>query len=93
MTRPSRIEVHIEELVLHGFDPRDRLSIGDAVQSELSRLFAQADMTLPRRDVHVDSVDGGTFVMERAAPGEGVGSHVARRVAASTSPGSPARDR
>lgn len=93
MTRPSRIEVHIEELVLHGFDPRDRLSIGDAVQSELSRLFAEGDMTLPRRDVHIDSVDGGAFVLERAAPAEAVGGHVARRLAASTSPGSQARGR
>jgi len=50
-------------------------------------------MTLPRRDVHIDSVDGGAFVLERAAPAEAVGGHVARRLAASTSPGSQARGR
>ena len=33
----ARVELHIEELVLHGFPPRDRARIGDAVQAELDR--------------------------------------------------------
>ena len=37
---PREIEVHIEELVLHGFDPAARWQIGDAVEHELRGLLA-----------------------------------------------------
>ncbi|HEY2800175.1 MAG TPA: hypothetical protein VGI85_06250 [Chthoniobacterales bacterium] len=37
---PREIEVHIEELVLHGFDPRSRWAIGDALQNELRGLLS-----------------------------------------------------
>ena len=33
-----KIELVIDELVLHGFDPRQRHAIGDAVARELTRL-------------------------------------------------------
>jgi hypothetical protein len=39
MTAP-RIELHIEELVLHGFERRDRHAIADAFELELSRLLS-----------------------------------------------------
>ena len=35
-----RIEVLIDELVLHGFDPRERHAIGDGLTTELGRLLA-----------------------------------------------------
>lgn len=38
---PSPVELHIEELVLHGFAPHDRHRIGDAVERELHRLLAE----------------------------------------------------
>ncbi len=38
--RPHRIIVVIDELNLHGFDPRTRHAIGDAFEHELARLFA-----------------------------------------------------
>ena len=34
-----RIEIAIEELVLHGLDPSDRDGIREAIQRELERLF------------------------------------------------------
>jgi hypothetical protein len=37
--RPREIELHIEELVLHGFKPGDRWRIGDAVEEELRGLL------------------------------------------------------
>jgi hypothetical protein len=40
VNRPS-FELHIEELVLHGFAPGDRAVIGAAMQQELGRLFAE----------------------------------------------------
>lgn len=35
------LEIHIDELVLHGFSPFDKFRIGNAVQVELERLFAE----------------------------------------------------
>jgi len=37
---PKNIELHIEELVLHGLSPGDRYRIGEAVEQELTRLLA-----------------------------------------------------
>ena len=37
---PREIEVHIDELILHGFAPRDRWQIGDALEHELRGLLA-----------------------------------------------------
>lgn len=42
--RRANIELHIEELVLHGFAPGDRHCIGDAVERELASLFAEQGM-------------------------------------------------
>ena len=36
---PARIEVVIEELVLHGFAPGDHAALGAALESELARLL------------------------------------------------------
>ena len=41
MNDPHSIEMHIEELVLHGFEPGDRHAIGDAVERELARLLSE----------------------------------------------------
>jgi hypothetical protein len=38
--KPSRIELHVDELVLHGFPPGDKHRIADALQAELHRLLA-----------------------------------------------------
>jgi len=38
---PREIEVHIEELVLHGFAPGERWQVGDALEHELRGLLAE----------------------------------------------------
>lgn len=38
---PQSVNLHIEELVLHGFAPHDRHRIGDAVERELLRLLTE----------------------------------------------------
>jgi hypothetical protein len=59
MNRP-RIIVEIDELVLHGFEPRDRSRIGDAVQAEMQALLADTAVTrVPARVV--DRLDSGEF--------------------------------
>lgn len=35
------VELHIEELVLHGFNPGDRQRIGEVLQVELARLLVE----------------------------------------------------
>jgi len=60
------IRVRIEELVLHGFDPRDRRAIGDAVRDELGRLLATQALTASTHnfvdagEVPVDSIRSRT---------------------------------
>jgi hypothetical protein len=39
-----RLEVHIEEVVLHGFAGADRRRVGDALQAELERQFAAQEL-------------------------------------------------
>ena len=38
---PRKIEVQIEELALHGFNPRDRWRVGDALEAHLRDLLAR----------------------------------------------------
>jgi hypothetical protein len=79
--KPARIELHIEELVLHGFAPGDRHAIGDAVQHELTRLLAEqgiAPSAVGSRDrAHVDA---GDFQVSPDAKAPAVGAQVARAV-------------
>jgi hypothetical protein len=79
-TRPN-IELHIEELVLHGFSPSDRSAIGAAVESELARLFAE-HRVLPTlgQDSEVARLDGGTFKTSSEATAETTGAQIARTV-------------
>jgi hypothetical protein len=75
--RRPEIELHIDELVLHGFDPRDRHRIGDAVQSELTRLLAERGLrTAQPFDRAV--VSAGSVTLPRNAQPRAVGSRVAR---------------
>ncbi|MGC2696893.1 MAG: hypothetical protein WA738_13995 [Candidatus Angelobacter sp.] len=64
---PAVIELHIEELVLHGFSSRDRFRIGDAVQKELRRLLGGHGLpAFLGKQLSAESLDAGTF---RVAPG------------------------
>lgn len=79
--RPRNIELHIEELVLHGFAPGDRYRIGAGVEAELARLFAeQGSLPSLAQGGEVAYLDAGAF---EAAPGsraEAIGIQVARAV-------------
>jgi hypothetical protein len=39
--KPAALHLHIEELVLSGFEPRSRRRIGEAFAAELTRLFTE----------------------------------------------------
>ncbi len=75
------IELHIEELVLHGFDARDKDRIGSAVKDELARLLAERGAAIPfERDGHLERIAGGSFtVREGESPGS-IGVRVGQAV-------------
>ena len=79
--KPENIELHIEELVLHGFAPGDRYRIGEAVERELARLFAEQGVPpslAPGGEVA--SLDGGAFEVEPGSTAEAIGVQVAQAV-------------
>ena len=79
--RPATIELHIEELVLHGLALGDRYRIADAVQHELTRLFAAqgAPPSLAHDREHA-RLDAGAFKVPTEAQSEAIGVQVAHAV-------------
>jgi hypothetical protein len=75
--RSPNIELHIEELVLHGFAPGDRHAIGDAVECEIRRLFTEQGAS-PQlaQGGEVAHVDGGAFEVARGARAEKIGTQI-----------------
>ncbi len=58
------VNIHIEELVLHGFDPRDGTAIGEALRAELAAAMAAVPLQSRER------LDGGEFrLADRRAVG------------------------
>ena len=59
---PQSLEVHIEELVLHGFAPADRYRIADAVQAELARVILEGGVPVSLIQTgELASVPDGSF--------------------------------
>jgi len=78
---PHLVELHIEELVLHGFAPGDRYRIADAVERELARLFAEQGVPPAlAQEAEVAQLDAGAFKIAPGARGEAVGAQVAHTV-------------
>lgn len=77
----ANIELRVDELVLHGFEPADRYRIGQAVEHELGRLFAEwgAPPSLTRGG-EVPLLDGGSFEATPGAEAGAIGVQVARAV-------------
>lgn len=79
--KPYNIELHIEELVLHGFAPGDRATIGAAVQHELARLFAEQGIHPSLSNGYeAERVDGGAFHMQPGAKAGTIGTQVAHAI-------------
>lgn len=75
----ANLEFHIDELVLHGFAPGDQVTIGAAMQQELSRLFSVYGV--PRslgQDVAVPRLNGGTVAIGPGMRADAVGVQVAQ---------------
>jgi hypothetical protein len=81
------VEVHIEELVLHGFAPGDRFRISDAVQQEITRLIAeQGTQGITRRPLIIERLDAGKFKVAPGGSAESIGKQVAQAVHQQLSP-------
>lgn len=75
------IDLHIEELVLHGFAPGDRATIGATVQRELTRLFTEQGVHASlQRSREVEKMDGGTFHMLPGSKAGTIGTQVAHAI-------------
>lgn len=86
--RPANIELHIEELVLHGFAPGDRYRIGEAVGRELQRLLAEPGAQhLFSGNAEFVRIDAGEFGLMPNAKPELIGAQVAQAVYAEMSGG------
>jgi len=73
------IELHIEELVLHGFSAGNRYAIADGLQLELVRLLTEENMSLlVTSDTRRESMDAGTFRLTPASRSELIGVQVAQ---------------
>jgi hypothetical protein len=76
-----KVKLHIEELVLEGFDPRDRHRLRDAVEREIARLFAGGRASdFLKQHASIEHVNGETFHVAPASTERQIGARVARSV-------------
>jgi hypothetical protein len=81
------IELHIEELVLHGFRPSDRHRIGEELQLELARLLREKDMpSLLEQGGEYPRINSGTIKIGPVSDGRHVGRRIADAVYESLHP-------
>ncbi len=72
------IELHIGELVLHGFPPGDREAIADALRGELARLFAQHGLPPSlAAGAEIGHADAGAFDLRSGSRADVVGTQIA----------------
>lgn len=83
--RAMRIELVIDELVLHGLDPRHRHAIGDAVQRELARQLATGAVAHSWTPRSADAIDAGTLRIAAGLSPALVGQRIAQSVFAAVS--------
>jgi hypothetical protein len=75
------IEFHIDELILHGFPSRDRQRIGDALEQELTALFAErgAPARISQSGAAA-SLDAGEFQVAANADAQTVSTELATAI-------------
>lgn len=77
--KPKNIELNIEELILEGFEDRNRRAIEEAVERELSRLFAERGIPPSLENGgRIDNLDGGIFEMKPGLKAEMIGVRIAQ---------------
>jgi hypothetical protein len=78
---PANLNLHIEELVLHGFAAGDRYLIREAVQQELSRLFVEQGVPPAlAQGGAIERLDGGSFEMAAGMKAGAIGTQIAQSI-------------
>ena len=77
MTSPGGIELRIDELVLHGFEPRHRHAIATAVEQELVASLGARDPGF-WRDGGAQRLDAGSFELPHDPTPAVMGTQIAR---------------
>ena len=78
---PHAVELHIEELVLHGYTPSEARRVGAALQDELGRLLAGRD--LPKSlaaSAELPEIDAGQVRHPTSVGPEATGVDIARAI-------------
>ncbi len=75
------IEIHIDELVLHGFPPHQRHYISEAVQMELQHLLSLHGIPDGLQNGGVNySINAGSFNMQQNSKPAAIGQSIAGSV-------------
>jgi hypothetical protein len=75
-----KIELHIEELVLHGFAPEDCCRIGEAVERELASLLGEQGMPSLENGLEIAGLNVGDISIAKGARPEATGAQIARAI-------------
>jgi hypothetical protein len=76
---PREIDVHIEELVLHGFDPVTRWNVADALENELRGLLVKQGIP-PAWQASPERIEAGPMGATRLTKPAAAGKQIARAV-------------
>jgi hypothetical protein len=75
------VNVYIEELVLHGFEPGERHRIAASVEQELARLVRERGVGQPMwNPVSIDRVNGGVIHLHANQPPAATGAGISRAI-------------
>jgi hypothetical protein len=74
------LELHIEQLVLHGFGPELAHGLGAVVEQELQRLLAQQHSTVFSSNAELPRIDAGAFELTPGAGSQQLGTALAQAI-------------
>jgi hypothetical protein len=77
----SSIELHIEELVLHGFSPGDRYAVGEAVERHLAQLLGEQGIPVSlSAENATDEIRAATVNISQKTKPPAIGREIAHAV-------------
>ncbi|HEV8515747.1 MAG TPA: hypothetical protein VGQ59_20835 [Cyclobacteriaceae bacterium] len=75
------VELHIEELILHGFPRNERYSIGEAIEADLTRLFTEQGIPqLFSAGGSIPTLNAGTINLNSRPRAVSIGNNIASAV-------------
>lgn len=78
---PGTIEVHIEQIVLHGYSPADTHRLGEALQAELTRLVQKQGVNgSGMGNLSLQTLDGGRLKAAENPSTEMLGARLAHSI-------------